>query len=181
MPLTFPGPRVLTVKSAALGALGTSATGGALLVPLKLSGMERINGLFEYQLVLQTPDALAFAGDLGANLALSSLIGHELSCRIELEGFGSFASGLAGALGIPNLGAGIREINTLITDARFLGLDSRHALYELTLQPWLHLATLNSDCKVFQDQTPIEVIEAVLNAYRPKVDVPNCLNDKFNA
>lgn len=161
----FKSPRVLSVQSAALDALGVSPSGGSLLAPLKLSGVERINGLFEYQLILQTPDELAFAGGLGSNLALSTLIGCELSCQIELEGFGSFTSGLLGDSGVPNLGAGTREINGLITDARFLGLDSRHSLYELTLRPWLHLATLNCDCKVFQDQTPVETIDQVLSTY----------------
>lgn len=44
-------------------------------------------------------------------------------------------------------------------------MDNRHALYQLTLRPWLHLATLTSDCKVFQDQTPVETIQAVLADY----------------
>jgi type VI secretion system secreted protein VgrG len=72
---------------------------------------------------------------------------------------------MAGGAGAANQGSGVREISALITDARHIGVDSRHALYEFTLRPWLHLATLTSDCKVFQDQTPIQVIESVLADY----------------
>ena len=78
---------------------------------------------------------------------------------------GSFAPGLHGGGGAANQGAGVREISGLITAARLIGEESRHALYEITLRPWLHLASLTTDCKVFQDKTPVEVIEAVLADY----------------
>ncbi|WP_245541838.1 type VI secretion system Vgr family protein, partial [Uliginosibacterium gangwonense] len=157
----FKSSRALTVKSAAI----PEVMGQAALVPLKLEGHEGINSLFEYTLTLQTPDALNFKAGLGSNYALETFIGQEISCQIELEGYGHFMEGLSGAAGAVNQGAGVREINALITDARFLGEDSRHALYELTLRPWLHLATLTTDCKVFQDQTPVQVIDAVLADY----------------
>ncbi|RYF41320.1 MAG: type VI secretion system tip protein VgrG, partial [Comamonadaceae bacterium] len=110
------------------------------------------------------PDAFNFMALEGSNFDLSSFIGLELTCLMELEGHGSFEPGRPGALQ-PNQGAGVREISGLITSARFVGESSRHALYEFTLRPWLHLATLTTDCKVFQDMTPVEVIDAVLADY----------------
>ncbi len=157
----FPSNKPLSLQSPALDKV----VGAGSLVPLKLEGEEGINQLFEYKLTLQTPDALNFLGGAAANYALQDLVGHELCCQIELEGHGSFVAGLAGLAGMSNQGAGVREISGLITQARFLGEDSRHALYELTLRPWLHVATLTSDCKVFQDQTPVDVINAVLSDY----------------
>ncbi|URI10845.1 type VI secretion system tip protein VgrG [Aquincola tertiaricarbonis] len=151
----FSGERALTISSPAIPRhLARPA-----LVPLRLSGREAINGLFEYQLVLQTPDEVAELGGLlrGANFSLPDMVGREISCAIELEGHGS------GLLG--NQGAGERQINALIAEARLLGEDSRHALYELTLRPWLYLATLSTDCKVFQNQTPVQVLRAVLDDY----------------
>ncbi len=156
----FNAPRALTVRSPAIPVVA----GQAALVPLKLEGTEGINSLFEYRLTLQTPDAYNFKASEGSNFDLESFVGLELTCFVELEGQGSFAAGLAGG-GAANQGAGVREISGLITSARFIGEDSRHALYELTLRPWLHLATLTTDCKVFQDKTPVEVIEAVLSDY----------------
>jgi type VI secretion system secreted protein VgrG len=157
----FNSTKPLSIQSPALNKV----VGAGVLVPLKLEGSEGINQLFDYKLVLQTPDALNFVGGAAANYALQDLVGHELTCQIELEGHGSFVAGLAGLTGMSNQGAGVREISGLITAARFLGEDSRHALYELTLRPWLHLATLSSDCKIFQDQTPVDVINAVLADY----------------
>ena len=159
----FSSERALTVQSAAI----PQVAGRPALVPLQLSGVEAINGLFEYRLILQTPDALLELGSglQGANFVLSDMVGREITCSIELEGHGSFVPGLPGGSGESNQGAGVREISALISDARLLGEDSRHALYELTLRPWLHLATLSTDCKVFQDQTPVQVIRAVLADY----------------
>ena len=161
MPGLLTAPLALTVQSPAIPLVD----GRPALVPLKLQGSEGVNMLFEYQLTLQTPDAQNFMAGQAANFDLDAFVGRELACSIELEGQGSFASGLPGAHGMANRGAGVREICGLISAARCLGEDSRHVLYELTLRPWLHLATLSSDCKVFQDQTPVEVIEAVLAAY----------------
>ena len=156
----FNAPRTLIVASPAIPVVA----GQAALVPLKLEGTEGINSLFEYRLTLQTPDAYNFKASEGSNFDLESFVGLELTCYVELEGQGSFAAGLAGG-GAANQGAGVREISGLITAAQFIGEESRHALYELTLRPWLHLATLTTDCKVFQDKTPVEVIEAVLSDY----------------
>ena len=161
MSFLFPSPRVLTVTSPAI----PQVAGSAALVPLKLSGLEAVNTLFDYRLILQSPDALQFAANDASNFPLADMVGREITCTLELEGHGSFVAGLAGNSGAANRGAGVREISGLITAARNLGTDSRHALYELTLRPWLHLATLTSDCKVFQDQTPVEVIRAVLSDY----------------
>ncbi len=160
MPL-FNAPRALTLKSPAIPVVA----GQAALVPLKLEGGEGINSLFDYRLTLQTPDAYNFRASEGSNFDMESFVGLELTCYVELEGHGSFAAGVAGGGGAANQGAGVREISGLITAARFIGEESRHALYELTLRPWLHLATLTTDCKVFQDKTPVEAIEAVLADY----------------
>ena len=157
----FNAPRALTVTSAAIPVLA----GQPALVPIKLEGSEGINSLFEYRLTLQTPDALMFQAKAGSNFDLDAFVGLELTCHVELEGHGAFVPGLPGGSGAANQGAGVREISGLIVEARFIGEDSRHALYELTLRPWLHLATLSTDCKVFQNLTPIEVIEAVLSDY----------------
>ncbi len=162
----FTASKALSIQSDALDKVA----GAGSLVPLKLEGSEGVNQLFVYKLVLQTPDALNFVGGVGCNYPLDELIGHELSCSIELEGHGQFMAGLAGLAGMSNQGAGTREISGLITQARFLGEDSRHALYELTLRPWLYLSTLSSNCRVFQNMTPVQVIEAILNEYSFAVD-----------
>ena len=83
----FSGERALTTSSPAI----PQHLGRPALVPLRLSGREVINGLFEYRLVLQTPDELAEFGGLmrGANFSLPDMVGREISCCIELEGNGA--------------------------------------------------------------------------------------------
>ncbi len=101
----FSSERALTAESAAIAQVG----GRAALVPVQLSGVEAINGLFEYRLVLQTPDALlALGGALqGANFNLADMVGREITCKIELEGHGHFVAGLPGGSGAANQGAEI--------------------------------------------------------------------------
>ncbi|MFZ6754500.1 contractile injection system protein, VgrG/Pvc8 family, partial [Undibacterium sp. Dicai25W] len=163
----FTHQRALSVSGAALSGIRKSLT------PLRLSGIDGVNQLFDYRLTLQTSDRVGVGASVGAgvgaDLDLDSVIGKEITCTIELEGKGSFIPGLPGGCA-GHLGAGTREISALVTAARFIGVDSRHALYEFTLRPWLHLATLTSDCKVFQNQTPIETMLAVLNDYAFVVD-----------
>jgi type VI secretion system secreted protein VgrG len=147
--------RGLTIRSAAIPELN----GAGWLEPLKLEGEEGINTLFEYRLVLQGPD-----GGGGGALELDRFIGRELTCCIELEGHGRFLPGVPG--GSPaQRGAGVREISGLITQTRTLGQAGQRALVEFTLRPWLHLATLTTDCKVFQDQSVVDIIETVLGEY----------------
>ena len=45
-----------------------------------------------------------------------------------------------------------------------MGLNSVTDYWD-TLRPWLHLATLTTDCKVFQDQSVVDIIETVLGEY----------------
>jgi len=154
-------PRTLTVRSAAIPQFN----GQDALVPLKLSGTEEINALFCYDLVLQTPEYVQGTGVDGREFVLSDFVGRELTCVIALEGHGQFVAGALGDAGAANLGAGTREISGVIAQARFMGEDSRHHLLGFTLRPWLYQATLNSECKVFQDLTPMQVVATVLSKY----------------
>ncbi|MEJ8821642.1 type VI secretion system tip protein TssI/VgrG [Variovorax humicola] len=140
--------------------------GQPLLHPVRLSGTEGLNSLFEYELLLKTPE-FEFSGTgraAGANIDLDGLIGREINCTIQLDGAGTFVPGRVGAVA-DHLGAGERQINAIVTDARMLGEEGRHFRYALTLRPWLHRADLRSDCKVFQNQTVVETLDELLGAY----------------
>jgi type VI secretion system secreted protein VgrG len=133
---------------------GGPALSGRDLVAVKLQGCERVDGLFEYALTLKTPDARNFSYSGAADFDLDDFIGKEINLRIEL----------ADATG------GVREINALVWEARFLREEGRSAFYELTLKPWLALATLKQDCKIFQDATVVEVLYEILEAYNYPVE-----------
>ena len=162
----------LLTQSRTLSASSTAIPdimGQPALVPVKLSGSEGLNGLFEYRLDLKTPDGLNLIPSHAANFKLNDFIGRELTVKIELEGNGSFISGVAGGSSL-NAGAGTREITGLITDATLLGESGRFVHYRLTLRPWLHLATENSDCRIYQDKTVVEILDALLGKYSFPVD-----------
>ncbi|QNK71694.1 type VI secretion system tip protein VgrG [Variovorax sp. PAMC26660] len=122
-----------------------------------LDGREALGELFEYTVRLQTPDSPALTEYVTANVPVKQLIGKEFSICIELDGKGF---GVAA-----RTGAGTREINALVTSARFVQHENRRGIYEISLRPWLTLATRTSDYKIFQNKTPLEIIEEVLAGY----------------
>ncbi|RZI75007.1 MAG: hypothetical protein EOP80_09635 [Variovorax sp.] len=155
--------------------LGVSSPGIPLVLgrpalePVRLSGHEGVNGLFAYELLLKTPDALNLGASGAMDFDLDSFIGREISCLIELDGAGTFILGAVGAA-VDRVGAGVRQINALITDACLWGEEGRHVQYKLTLRPWLHLATLATDCKIYQNKSVVEVLDELLGDYPFPVD-----------
>ena len=138
--------------------------GAPALEPVRLSGHEGINGLFEYELLLKTPDALNLGASGVADLDLDSLIGREISCVIELDGTGQFVPGGVGAA-TDHVGSGTRQINAFISKAAMLGEEGRHIQYRLTLSPWLYLATKTTNVKIFQNMTVVDILDELLGGY----------------
>jgi type VI secretion system secreted protein VgrG len=155
----------LNIESAAI----PMSAGRPALEPSRLSGREGVNSLFAYELVLKTPDALNLGASGAMDLDLDGFIGREITCSIQLDGAGQF---LPGAIGVPvdHVGAGARQISALITDASLWGEEGRHVQYKLTLRPWLHLATLTTDCKIFQNKTVVQILDELLVEYDFPVD-----------
>ncbi len=134
-----------------------SLLGSPALEFKSLDGREALGELFEYTVRLQTPDSPRLTEYVTANVPVKQLIGKEFSLCIELDGKGF---GIAA-----RTGAGTREINGLVTSARFVQSENRRGLYEIVLRPWLILATRTSDYRIFQNKTPLEIIEEVLADY----------------
>ncbi|WP_230414509.1 type VI secretion system Vgr family protein [Collimonas silvisoli] len=139
------------------------------LIPVSIKGAESLNSLYSYKVILKTPDALVNFGS-AANYDLDAFLGKELTVEIQLEGSGSFVAGMAGGSGQANIGAGVREISGLISAAAVLRQVGRYVFYEITLEPWLKLATYNADCRIFQDKTVIEILDELLSKYTFPVD-----------
>jgi type VI secretion system secreted protein VgrG len=138
--------------------------GEPALSPVRLSGREAVNGLFEYELLVKTPDALSLGNSQGIDFNLDDFIGREISCSIALDGAGEFIPGVVGT-SVDRVGAGVRQINALITAATFWGEEGRHAQYKLTLRPWLHLATVAINCRFYQNKTVIQILDELLGEY----------------
>ncbi|MFM0109582.1 phage late control D family protein, partial [Paraburkholderia rhynchosiae] len=88
-----------------------------------------------------------------------------LTVRIAIEGSGTYSAGMVGNAGASNLGAGVRELTAVVTEAQCVGADERRAFYRLRLRPWLWLATLTRDSRIFQECTVVEISRAILNRY----------------
>jgi hypothetical protein len=95
--------RTLTIRSSSIPEF----LGNPALEPGRLSGREGLNSLFEYELLLKTPDALNLGASSAADFDLDSFIGREITCNIQLDGTGLFTSGGVGA-SVDHIGAGVR-------------------------------------------------------------------------
>ncbi|MDP9994128.1 type VI secretion system secreted protein VgrG [Variovorax boronicumulans] len=157
--------RTLSIQSPAIPVL----LGEPALEPVRLSGNEGLNSLFAYELLLKTPDALNLGASGAMDFDLDSFIGREITCSIQFDGAGQFVPGVAGQ-SVDHIGAGVRQINALITDAEVWGEEGRHVQYKLTLRPWLHLATLTTDCRIYQNKTVIQILDELLASYDFPVD-----------
>src|SRR5437868_3088688 len=159
------GSRTLQIQSEAIPV----ALGRPALEPVRLSGREGLNCLFEYELLLKTPDDLNLGASGAADWDLDDFIGREISCSIQLDGSGEFIPGAVGA-SVDRVGAGTRQINAVIAVAAFWGEEGRHIQYKLTLRPWLHLLDQSTDCKIFQNKTVVDILDELLGAYPVSVD-----------
>ncbi|HVL07821.1 MAG TPA: type VI secretion system tip protein TssI/VgrG [Burkholderiaceae bacterium] len=153
MPSIFTTSRTISVSSAAMPSLLAEPA----LEFKSLDGSEALGELFEYTVRLQTPDSPELTDFLTANVPVKQLIGKEFCIRIELDGKGIGAT--------TRIGAGTREINGLVTSARFVQHENRRGIYEVVLRPWLVLATRTSDYKIFQNKTPLQIVDEVLTDY----------------
>jgi type VI secretion system secreted protein VgrG len=139
------------------------------LEALSLEGEEAINALYEYRLVVQTPERPA--GMPPWTLDRQRLQGHEITVHLELEGAGTFIPGAVGNGGRAGVGAGTREISGVISAVQLLDSDARGRLkLELVLRPGLWEATLGRHQHPFHGKTVVEVLGEVLAHYPWLVD-----------
>lgn len=115
-----------------------SSTLGDALIFERLDGFDGLSCQGEYRLLL-----LSRRGDLSA----SDLLGQPVSVLVLL------APG------------GVREFNGLATGFSLLAPQGRLHRYQLLLRPWLWMLTCCSDCRLFQDQTTPQILQAVFAAH----------------
>nr|WP_322047528.1 type VI secretion system tip protein TssI/VgrG [Paraburkholderia sp. J67] len=144
-------------------AVPLSPDGDALLQLRAVRGTEVLSVIYSYTLdCVTSPDSM-FAGDT-ANLDLKAMIGKELTITVQLDGMGSYVPGLPD--GSPNIGKGIREISGIVTEATFKGQTNRQGRYQLKLKPWIELANQQSNFRIFQNKSVVEILDEVFGAYR---------------
>ncbi len=129
----------------------SSPLGNDRLLLDAIEGEECISGLFHYSVDLLSEDL---------TLKFSSLVGKRMTVDVMLEdGKHRYLNGVIG---------------------KFVqgGTDARFTRYRAELYPWLWLLTLTRDCRIFQNQTVPQIIEAVFKD-AGCVDFRNALKSSY--
>ncbi len=121
----------------------TSAAGPGLVFHA-MTGTEEVSRLFEYQIVALSDDA---------ELTADSLLGTSATVALQL---GSEP---------------VRHFNGIVTSFGIDGTQGRHHRYRLVLRPWLWLLTRSADVRIFQDQSALDIVQAVFADYASNVAV----------
>ncbi|WP_052272296.1 type VI secretion system Vgr family protein [Leisingera sp. ANG-M7] len=118
------------------GRLST-VLGADSLVLLRMDGSEELSGDFEWRV-----EALSAQGGLD----LTALLGTHATIEIDH-------------------GKGSRAFDGIVCEARQRGAYENGFRYDLLLRPWLHVAGLRRNMRIFHNKTVIEIVEEVLGAY----------------
>ena len=111
------------------------------LVPERLVLKEALSQPFELKLMCLSSSA---------HFELKRLVGEQITVKL-LHSDGQY-----------------RPWHGYVAQAAQLGADGGLARYSVTLVPWLHLASLRRNSRVFHDMTALQVIETVLGDHAPQ-------------
>lgn len=112
-----------------------------------LVAREDLGRLPEYRLELLRPSRVDDAPNL---LSADQLLGAQVDIRFQV------------------FKDDFRYINGYVTQFERGGVSGRFDIYRVEVTPWLWQLTLGVDCRIFQDKSAIEVIEAVFADYPGK-------------
>jgi type VI secretion system secreted protein VgrG len=118
------------------GRVGKLATplGKDKLLLVSFEGVEGMGELFEYRIEALSTDS---------NINFDDALGRNSSVHLTTSD-----------------GAG-RDFSGVLTHARWLGKRGNYYAYSLVLRPWLWLLSLTSDCKIFPNKNPRDIIKQV--------------------
>lgn len=119
-----------------MGRLST-VLGPDVLVLRRFEGAERLNDLFEW-----TVDCLAVQADID----FDALIGTHATVSLTTR-------------------QGAREFDGIVTEARWLGAGDNGHRYRLVLKPWVFLASLRRNQRIFHNRTVVQILTELLSAY----------------
>ncbi len=130
------------------GRTGKLATplGKDKLCLTRFEGTEAMGELFEFRIEAVSPDA---------NIDFNQALGQNCSVHLETA---------------DNVG---RDFSGVLTEARWIGTRLDLHVYSLVLRPWPWLMSLRSDCRIFSNMSPKEIIKKALgdSAFGPIVDL----------
>ena len=112
--------------------------GEDVLLFYRMIATEQLGRLFEYELELLSERT---------DIELTEVLGKNMTVRVQLP---------------ESRGSGTRYFNGFVTRFSYLGMRGmRYGVYRATLSPWLWFLTRTSDCRIFQEKTIPQIIEAI--------------------
>lgn len=140
----FPDAALSTAQLLSCSFIGPS--GSSALLFAGLEGSEGLSELFEYRLKALSPEGELNADDwLGKSLAIQL---YQATVNTSLQ----------------------RILHGRICGFRHVADEGQLLCYEFLLRPWLWFSTCSSNCRIFQNQTVLEVLKSVLAQYPGEVD-----------
>ncbi|PJI84360.1 type VI secretion system secreted protein VgrG [Yoonia maricola] len=115
----------------------TTSLGADTLVLLRMDGTEELSGDFEWRV-----EALSTQ----PGLDLHSLLGTHATVEIDHT-------------------SGARAFDGVVCEAEACGASENGWRYNLVLRPWLHVAGLRRNMRIFHNKTVVQIVEEVLSAY----------------
>jgi type VI secretion system secreted protein VgrG len=114
----------------------TTPLGENALALSRFSGTEGLSGLFEFRIrAVSMQGGLDFASAVGKGSTIT------LTAQDDNK----------------------RYFHGVMTEARWAGTQEDLYIYQLVLRPWLWLLTRTSDCKIFAQMSPIDIIKQVFS------------------
>ena len=108
--------------------------GPDVLLLQSMSGVESISKLFCFNLTMLSEDAA---------ISFSDIVGQRIVVTIRKPG------------------GNLRYINAFLSRFAQTGADKRFTYYQAEAVPWLWFLTRNSDCRIFQNKSPMDIIKAI--------------------
>lgn len=120
-----------------MGRLNT-ALGKDVLVLQRFEGTDRLNGLFDYSV-----KCLGASSDIDFDALIGTHATVTLTTRNDSD----------------------RPFDGIVTEVRWLGTGENGHRYDLRLRPWLWLASLKRNQRIFHNKTVVQILEDLLAAY----------------
>lgn len=143
----------MTIKDSNRLLTLTTPLGDSVLLVNQFSGTEKISDLFHFSLKLFSETA---------DVNFSKLVGQPITLHLELPGGGQ------------------RHWNGLVSRFAQIASDNGYFWYEATMVPWFWVLRYTQNCRIFQEQSVPDIIEAVFKA-RGLNDFKNSLSGSYTA
>ena len=111
--------------------------GSNALALLRMDGQEELAGDFVWQIEALSADP---------NLDLNALLGTHATVELEVAG-------------------GQRHFDGFVTSAQWCGMEENGNRYDIVLRPWLHIAGLRRNQRIFHNMPVTDILTEVLGSY----------------